>query len=183
MRSLRLRRAHLRGSLSFILYRRGDAKSAELARRRGTQEGDASNTGGLAHFSEADRALASLPGGQKGHQKQKEKSMTPKISLIIGIAAAMGVFAPVATGSTGQSRGLPVETAKPAVVNPLRILHTRIEVVGRCTGSATRERGWSRTAGSRISRNKGRGGTGPPLSFARVRRRSGRRHRHRPVRG
>ena len=53
--------------------------------------------------------------------------MTPKISLIIGIAAAMGVFAPVATGSTGQSRGLPVETAKPAVVNPLRILHTRIE--------------------------------------------------------
>ena len=53
--------------------------------------------------------------------------MTPKISLIIGIAAAMGAFAPVATGSTGQSGGLPVETAKPAVVSPLRILHTRIE--------------------------------------------------------
>jgi hypothetical protein len=53
--------------------------------------------------------------------------MTPKISLIIGIAAAMGVFAPVATGSTDQSGGLPVETAKPAIVTPLRILHTRIE--------------------------------------------------------
>ena len=52
--------------------------------------------------------------------------MTPKISLIIGIAAAMGVVAPVATGSTGQLGRMPVQTTKPAVVMPLPVLHTRI---------------------------------------------------------
>ena len=47
-----------------------------------------------------------------------------RTAVILGIATAMGVFAPVAAGSTG---GLPVEKKKPAVVKPLPVLQTRIE--------------------------------------------------------
>ena len=47
-------------------------------------------------------------------------------AVIIGVAAAMGVFAPAAVGSPGHSGGLPV-VKKPAVVKPVPVLHTRIE--------------------------------------------------------
>ena len=73
--------------------------------------------------------------------------MTPKLTLIIGIAAAMGVFAPVASavgsgseieypGGYPQSGhgylGHPLMASatskkKPAIVRPVLVLQTRIE--------------------------------------------------------
>ena len=48
-----------------------------------------------------------------------------RTAVILGVAAAMGVFASAAAGSTGQAGGVPFQTAKPGV--PQRILQTRIE--------------------------------------------------------
>ena len=46
-----------------------------------------------------------------------------RTAVVLGVAAAMGVFASAAAGSTGQSDGLPVE--KPKVAKPLPVLHTQ----------------------------------------------------------
>jgi hypothetical protein len=51
----------------------------------------------------------------------KEHSMK-RTAVILGVAAAMGVFASAAVGSPGQSEGLPV--VKPAFDRPLPVLHT-----------------------------------------------------------
>ncbi len=50
-----------------------------------------------------------------------------RTAVIIGVAAAMGVFAPVATGSPERAGGLPVAKKKPAIVKPALVLQTRIE--------------------------------------------------------
>jgi hypothetical protein len=50
-----------------------------------------------------------------------------RTAVIIGVAAAMGVFAPVAAGSPERAGGLPVIKKKPAVVKPALVLRTRIE--------------------------------------------------------
>lgn len=46
-----------------------------------------------------------------------------RTAVILGVAAAMGVFASAAAGSTGKAEGLPV--VKPAVVKPLPVLRTQ----------------------------------------------------------
>jgi hypothetical protein len=50
-----------------------------------------------------------------------------RTAVILGVAAAIGVFAPAATGSTREPVRLPVETKKPAVVKPALVLQTKIE--------------------------------------------------------
>jgi hypothetical protein len=56
-------------------------------------------------------------------QQGKEHTMK-RTALILGVAAAMGVFASAAAGSTGQSQGLPV--VKPSI-KPLPVLHTKYD--------------------------------------------------------
>ena len=74
-----------------------------------------------ASDSEVDCAYLRLmtSNEEKGHAMKRT-------AVILGVAAAMGVFASAAAGSTGQAGGVSVQTAKPGVV-PQRILQTRIE--------------------------------------------------------
>ncbi len=46
-----------------------------------------------------------------------------RTAVILGVAAAMGVFVPAAAGSPGQSEGLPVIKSKAA--KPLPVLRTQ----------------------------------------------------------
>jgi hypothetical protein len=56
-------------------------------------------------------------------QQGKEHTMK-RTALILGVAAAMGVFGSAAVGSTGQSEEL--AAVKPGI-KPLPVLHTRYD--------------------------------------------------------
>ncbi len=46
-----------------------------------------------------------------------------RTAVVLGVAAAMGVFASAAAGSTGQSEGSPI--LRPAAAKPLPVLQTQ----------------------------------------------------------
>ena len=56
-----------------------------------------------------------------------KEHLMKRTAVIIGVAAAMGVFAPAAPGSLDPGVKQPIAKAKPAVVRPLPVLRTRVE--------------------------------------------------------